>query len=610
MSSNSNINGIDLPGTSANHSRDSSFTTFTLNNQKNDDVLSSPTTTIAPEIPGSYEESKGKTRSLSTDDLESGIKKSAALEPMTAEQILSQKVETLPIRQLLPAFFSLALTMLMAALDLSIVSTALPRIGTHFSASNKTELVFTCYVIAFTAFQGLWGRCSNIFGRKPTVFAVIGIFVVGSVLSGFSTNINMFLGCRVITGMGAGGIFSLANIIIADLVSIRQRGRFQGMISSVFAVSALVGPVLGGVFVDRISWRWCFYIQVGLALITVPTLAVLLKLPKPTGDIWEKLGCIDWLGTLLMAITTTCLLLPTNLGGNLLAWNSPLIITMYSLVVPFAIVFLYVEAKHAKQPIVPAYLWRNRNVTTLFCINLFMGMTFYTLIFYLPIFFQIIQHETATAAGLNMIPLEAGIFIASNITGVLVSKFGKFRPYILFGTAIAVLGICLTLVLAHSPSRVVHIAALLICGLGIGPLFPCLIVAIQASVERKDLATVSALHNFFRMTGSGLGVAINGALFQNQLNRALAQASEMSGLPVEYAEIAKISAQRIMDIPLLYRGLVEDIYLESMKTVFKATIPMAALMFLLTLNMKHVRLNAKSVPSSEKASEKQDIEEL
>ncbi|KAF9571839.1 hypothetical protein EC968_010640 [Mortierella alpina] len=505
---------------------------------------------------------------------------------------------------------SVALAMLMAALDLSIVSTALPRIGTHFSASNKTELVFTCYVIAFNAFQGLWGRCSNIFGRKPTVFAVIGIFVTGSVLSGFSTNINIFLGCRAIAGMGSGGIFSLANIIIADLVSIRQRGRFQGMISSVFAISALAGPVIGGVFVDRISWRWCFYIQVGLALITVPTLATLLKLPKPTGDIWGKLKCIDWLGTLLMAITTTCLLLPTNLGGNLFAWNSPLVITMYSLAVPFAIAFLYVEAKHAKQPIVPAYLWRNRNVTTLFCINLFMGMTFYTLIFYLPIYFQIVQHETATAAGLNMIPLEAGIFISSNITGVLVSKFGKFRPYILFGTAIAVLGICLTLVLAHSPSRAVHIAALMICGFGLGPLFPCLIVAIQASVERKDLATVSALHNFFRMTGSGLGVAINGALFQNQLNRALTQASEMSGLPVEYALIAKISAQRIMDIPLLHRGLVEEIYLGSMKTVFKATIPMAALMFLLTLNMKHVRLSAKSVPSSEKASEKQDIEEL
>ncbi|CAO3572553.1 unnamed protein product [Mortierella alpina] len=500
--------------------------------------------------------------------------------------------------------------MLMGALDLSIVSTALPSIGTHFSASNKTELVFVCYVIAFNALQGLWGRCSNIFGRKPTVFVVIGIFVLGSVLSGFSTNINMFLACRAVTGMGAGGIFSLANIIVADLVSIRQRGNFQGMISSVFAISALAGPVLGGVFVDRISWRWCFYLQAGIALITVPTIAVLLKLPRPTGDIREKLACIDWLGTLLMAITTTCLLLPTNLGGNLYAWNSPLIITMYSLAVPFAIAFLYVEAKHAKQPIVPPYLWRNRNVTTLFCINVFMGMTFYTLIFYLPIYFQIIQHETATSAGLNMIPLETGIFIASNITGVLVTKFGKIRPYILIGTAIAVLGICMTFVLAHSPSRVVHIAALLICGLGLGPLFPCLIIAMQASVERKDLATVSALHNFFRMTGSGLGVAINGALFQNQLKSALARASETSGLPVEYAQIAKISAQRIMDIPLLYRGLVEDIYLDSLRTVFKATIPMAALMFLLTMNMKRVRLDSKSKPSSEKSSEEEDIEEL
>ncbi|KAF9958304.1 hypothetical protein BGZ72_000616 [Mortierella alpina] len=489
---------------------------------------------------------RDRTSLCSAVDLENGIKKSATTAPMTAEQILSQEVEMRPLRQLLPALSSVALMVFMVSLDLNILSVALPSIGTHFSAFNQIQLVFISYAISYNAFQ---------------------------VLSGFSANINMLIGCRAIAGIGA-------------------------------------GPVLGGVFVDRIGWRWCFYIEVGLGLITIPSMALLLKLPKPTGDIMEKLACIDWLGTLLMAITTICLLLPTNLGGNLFAWNSPLIIAMYSLVVPFAIAFLYVEAKHAKQPIVPAHLWRNRNVTTLLLIDLFMGMTFWTLLFYLPIYFQIIQHETATAAGLNMIPLEVGIFIASNISGVLISKLGRFRPNLLLGSATTVLGICLTLFLAHSPSRVLHIAALLICGLGLGALVPCQIVAIQASVERKDVATVSVLHNLLRMTGSGLGVAVNGALFQNQLTRALAQACEMSGLPVEYAQIAKISAQKIMSIPLLHRGLVESIYLDSMKTVFMATIPMAALMFLLTLNVKHVQLNPKTVPSDDNPSEKQELDEL
>lgn len=198
-----------------------------------------------------------------------------------------------------------------------------------------------------------------------------------------------------------------------------------------------------------------------------------------------------------------------------------------------------------------------------------------------------------------MIPLEAGIFISSNIAGILVSKFGKYRPYIFTGTGIAVIGICLCLVLANTSTKAVHVVVLFVCGMGIGQLFPCLIVAIQASVERKDLATVSALHNFFRMTGSGFGVAINGALFQNHLSSGLAKAS----VPEIYAELAKVSAQRIVEIPTGYREVVEEIYLDSMKTVFKATIPMAALMFLLTFFLKHIRLNAKApaAPMNEKA---------
>ncbi|KAG0267262.1 hypothetical protein BG011_007673 [Mortierella polycephala] len=529
-------------------------------------------------------------------DPESGM---AVVQEQTAEEILAQEVKTLPMRQLAPAFLGVALTMFMAALDNSIVSTALPRIGTEFKASNQVELVFTCYVITFNAFQGLYGKMSNVFGRKPVVFFAIIVFVVGSILSGASQSMNMFLACRALTGVGAGGIFSLSNIIIADLVSIRDRGKFQGFISAVFGLSALIGPVMGGAFVDKVSWRWCFWIEVAFAVITIPTLAVMLKLPRPKGSVWEKLKGIDWAGTFFMAITALFLLLPTNLGGNLFAWDSPLVITMYALAVPSILIFLFIEAKHAVNPIVPPYLWRNRNVVTLFAINIFMGMTFWSLIFYLPIYFQIIEHETATAAGLTMIPLEAGIFIASNVAGILVSKFGKYRPYIFTGTGIAVVGICLCLVLANTSSKVIHVVILFVCGIGIGQLFPCLIVAIQASVERKDLATVSALHNFFRMTGSGFGVAINGALFQNNLNNGLAR----SNVPEQWTLLAKSSAQKIVEIPLEYRGEVEEIYLSSMKTVFKAMIPMAALMFLLTFRLQHVRLNVKKTSEAEKGEE-------
>ncbi|KAF9021300.1 hypothetical protein BGZ52_001860 [Haplosporangium bisporale] len=395
-----------------------------------------------------------------TVDIESGLPTASDTEQeQTADEILAKEVETLPMRQLAPAFLGVAMTMFMAALDNSIVSTALPRIGTEFMASNKVELVFTCYVITFNAFQGLYGKFSNVFGRKATVFVAIIIFILGSILS--------------------------------DLVSIRDRGKYQGFISAIFAISALIGPVMGGAFVDKVSWRWCFYIQVAFATITIPTMAIMLKLPRPKGNVWDKLKGIDWL-----------------------------------------------EAKHAENPIVPPYLWKNRNVVTLLSINIFMGMTFWSLIFYLPIYFQIIEHETATAAGLTMIPLEAGIFISSNIAGILVSKFGKYRPYIFTGTGIAVIG-------------------------------------------------------------SGFGVAINGALFQNHLSSGLTKAS----VPEIYAEMAKVSAQRIVEIPTGYREVVEEIYLDSMKTVFKATIPMAALMFLLTFFLKHIRLNAKApaAPMNEKA---------
>lgn len=204
-----------------------------------------------------------------------------------------------------------------------------------------------------------------------------------------------------------------------------------------------------------------------------------------------------------------------------------------------------------------------------------------------------------------MIPLEAGIFIASNLVGILVSKFGKFKPFIFGGTALAVIGIGLCLVLADSSSKAIQVVVLFICGCGIGPLFPCLIVAIQASVERKDLATVSTLNNFFRMTGSGFGVAINGALFQNHLNSAL----QNSIVPQEWAELAKSSAQRIVEIPdTEYRQVVEEIYLQSMKTVFKALIPMAAMMFVLAFWIQHVRLNAKATttPATPTATEEEE----
>ncbi|KAF9906647.1 hypothetical protein BX616_000666 [Lobosporangium transversale] len=429
-------------------------------------------------------------------DIESGV---PVKEEQTEEQILSQEVQTLPMRQLMPAFLGVALTMFMAALDNSIVSTALPRIGTEFAGSNKVELVFTCYIITANAFQ---------------VFLVVGIFVLGSILSGASRSMNMFLGCRALTGTGAGGIFSLANIIIADLVSIRDRGKYQGFISAVFGISALLGPVMGGAFVDKVSWRWCFYIQVALGAITLPTMAIMLKLPRPKGNVWEKLKAIDWAGTFFMAI------------------------------------------------------------------------------------FTIVEHETATAAGLTMIPLEAGIFISSNIAGILVSKYGKYRPYIFTGTGGALIGIGLCLVLATTSSKIIHVVILLVSGLGIGQLFPCLIVAIQASVERKDLATVSALHNFFRMSGSGFGVAINGALFQNHLKNGLRDAQ----VPAELAAMAISSSQKIVHLPVEWRGIVEAIYLDSMKTVFKATIPMAAIMFLLTFNLKHVRLNIKSTTDADTGS--------
>ncbi|KAG0358055.1 major facilitator superfamily domain-containing protein [Gamsiella multidivaricata] len=584
-------------------SRTSSSTTTRLetdiapsHDHPKDKIQPTSTTILSDKKTGvEYEAGKGNTDSRSIIDIESGV---PVNEEKTEEQILAQEVQTLPMKQLLPAFLGVALTMFMAALDNSIVSTALPKIGTEFAASNQVELVFTCYVITANAFQGLWGRCSNIFGRKPTVFVVVSIFVLGSILSGASRSMNMFLGCRALAGMGAGGIFSLSNIIIADLVSIRDRGKFQGFISAVFAISALVGPVMGGAFVDKVSWRWCFYIQVALGAITIPTMAIMLKLPRPKGDVWQKLVAIDWAGTFFMATTTVFLLLPTNLGGNMYPWKSPLIITLYVLAIPSIAAFLYVEAYYAKHPIVPSYLWKNRNVVTLFGLNVFMGMTFWTLIFYLPIYFQIIEHETATAAGLTMIPLEAGIFISSNIAGVLVSKFGKYRPYVFTGTGISVVGIGLCLVLANTSSKAIHVVVLLVCGLGIGQLFPCLIVAIQASVERQDLATVSALHNFFRMTGSGFGVAINGALFQNQLKSSL----DRSNVPAEYVEMAVSSAQRIVNIPIEFRGEVEGIYLNSMKTVFKATIPMAAIMFLLTFNLRHIRLNSKTGAAPSRAS--------
>ncbi|OCH93462.1 MFS general substrate transporter [Obba rivulosa] len=434
---------------------------------------------------------------------------------------LTDQTNLLPFRKVLAVFFGLALCILVTCLDSTIVATALPTISATFNAGSISSWVPSAYLLTSTAFQPLYGRCTDIFGRKAGLCLAMGIFMIGSLASGFSRSIIQLIIFRGFAGAGGGGIVSIGQIVISDVVTLRDRGKYQGIIGVVVAFGYAVGPLIGGVLSEKVGWRWCFWVTLPISLIAVCVVLLVLPLKRVEGDIKRKLVAVDYLGALLTLAGCTLVLLPLIWGGVTFPWTSAIVLVpLFSGLVVVSLFCLW-EWKGARLPIVPMYIFKHVTVTGVYITMFINGVIFYSSLFYLPQFFQVALGYSPIRSGVFLLPVLVSQTLASFISGQIISRTGRYRNIIHSGFTIWAVGCgCLSTVTATT-SHGLLVFFMLIAGVGAGQTLQTTTVAAQASVSRKDMSVVTAVRNFIRLLGGTFALAIDASIINNSLRHSM-----------------------------------------------------------------------------------------
>lgn len=480
-------------------------------------------------------------------------------------------------------FATVALGLLLAALDQTIVSTALPTIVADLHGASHLSWVVTAYLLASTASTPLWGKLGDLYGRKRFFQAAIVVFLIGSVLAGLSQSMIELIAFRAVQGLGGGGLIVGAQAIVGDVVAPRDRGRYQGLFGAVFGVATVVGPLLGGFFTEQLSWRWVFYVNLpfGVAALVV-TAAVL---PSVTTRVHHV---IDYLGALLLAGAATAFVLLTSTGGTTYAWGSAPIVAMG--VIGVVLLGLFIVAEHrAEEPILPLHLFRIRAFSVASVVGFVIGFAMYGAITFLPLFIQDVRGVSPTQSGLEILPLMGGLLVTSIVSGRLISRWGRYKVFPVAGSFVTALGLWLLHYTTGGTSTLVLSLYMVVLGAGLGAVMQVLVLAAQNAVPRNELGVATSGATFFRSIGGSFGTAIFGAIFSNVITGKLAH--DLAGVKLPAGLNSTSVAPAVLDrLPEVIRTGYRAAFSSSLDTVFLVAAPIGLLAFLLSLALPEIRL--------------------
>ena len=493
-----------------------------------------------------------------------------------------QPEDRLSGRALRTVFAALMLGMFLAALDQTIVSTALPTIVGDLGGLNHLSWVVTSYLLAATVSTPIYGKLGDMIGRKPVFLAAILIFLAGSMLSGLSQTMGELIAFRAVQGIGAGGLMVGAQAIIGDIVPPRERGRYMGVIGSVFAVASVAGPLIGGFLVDNLSWRWVFYVNMPIGALAVAIVVWRLHLNTPT--VSHK---IDVLGAVLLSGGVGALIMLTTWGGSEYAWGSAPIITLGVAGVVLIGLFVWWETR-AAEPILPLGLFRSSVFSVANAIGFTIGMSMFGAIIFIPLYLQIVYGASATSAGLRMLPLMAGLLVASIASGRVISRIGRYKAFPIAGTGTLVVGMYLLSLLRVGTAPWLASVYMLVVGVGIGLVMQVLVLVVQNDVPPGQIGVATSTATFFRSVGGAFGVAIFGSIFATRLADQLGQFP--SSVTSRLGSGVHLNPQQADRLPPAIHGDFLQAFSHSLHGVFLFGMALAAVPFLLSWLLKEVPL--------------------
>lgn len=494
------------------------------------------------------------------------------------------QTDPLQPRRVLFVMVGLLLGMLLAALDQTIVATALPTIAGDLHGLSHLSWVVTAYILTSTISTPLWGKMGDLYGRKTFFQAAIVIFLIGSALSGISHSMLQLILFRALQGIGGGGLMVGAQTIIADVVSPRERGRYQGIFGAVFGVTSVVGPLVGGFLVQHLSWHWIFYVNLPLGIVALIVTAIVLP-----GTLSRVQHHIDYLGTVLLAGVATGLVLLTTFAGTTYAWESVQIIGLAAISLILLAAFILVE-RRAPEPVLALSLFKNSVFTATSMMGFVVGFAMFGAITYLPQYMQVVRGASPTNSGLELLPMMAGMLLTSITSGMLISRWGRYKIFPIFGTGLMTIGLYLLSLMGVGTTIVQSGLYMFVLGVGLGGVMQVLVIAVQNAVGYDQLGVATAGATFFRSIGGSFGTAVFGAIFAAQFTKNLAHYLRGIPIPPTFKASAGASPAALAKLPPVVHSHYIQAYAVSLHTVFLVAAPIAALAFILSWFLKQIPL--------------------